>query len=361
MPPTRQKLNDPRIARFRSLKNFDKIIDEKTSKNCILGTDKQQSLYLFFDQNQDSEGETESHECLPCIGLFGDSYTNYATSTPSSYGGGERPEVAGKRLFPEKFPQDIPFSRKKLNKDQIQEFNTTLQATSLWKIDQFEGVIRSAKCTIMTTNLSGLCGECIDLKKNNRLKDALKSRRATPSTTKFIPKFYFNTRLIAQMGMNGAFNGEKTFTELASLMLQIKTKEKAGISMKGLRYSEHLTHFFSLLSESSHEYEVFRKELGGMSIQRIRQICASNTELITDPNLVLDNVTKFACIAKELKWEGPILLMTDCTKIRSKLVYSQELGYITGSTLPSSKVSVSDINDIHEKIRNIYENDALAT
>ncbi|GES85515.1 hypothetical protein GLOIN_2v1785707 [Rhizophagus clarus] len=224
MPPTRQKLNDPRIARFRSLKNFDKIIDEKTvrckcgviirldrpfrttnferhikSKNCILGTDKQQSLYFFFDQNQDSEGETESHECLPCIGLFGDSYTNYATGTPSGYGGGERPEVAGKRLFPEKFPQDIPFSRKKLNKDQIQEFNTTLQATSLWKIDQFEGVIRSAKCTIMTTNLSGLCGECIDLKKNNRLKDALKSRRATPSTTKFIPKFYFNTHLIGLM------------------------------------------------------------------------------------------------------------------------------------------------------------------
>jgi hypothetical protein len=123
-------------------------------------------------------------------------------------------------------------------------------------------------------------------------------KRATLSTIKFIPKFYFNTRLLGllkngnlrnlwnciitnnndtvmwtsltQMGMNGAFSGEKTFTELASLMLQIKTKEEAGISMKGLRYSEHLTHFFSLLSESSREYEVFRKALGGMSIQRIR-------------------------------------------------------------------------------------------
>ena len=46
------------------------------------------------------------------------------------------------------------------------------------------------------------------------------------------------------------------------------------------------------------------------------QIRASDTELITDPNLVLENVTKFASIAKELKWEGPILLMTDCTKIK---------------------------------------------
>lgn len=200
MSPTCQKINDPCIARFRSLKNFDKIIDKKAvhckcrviirlnrpfrttnferhikSQNCILGTDKQQSLYLFFDQNQNSEEETELHECLPCIGLFGDSYTNYATSTPSGYGGGERPEVVGKRLFPVKFPQDAPFSHKKLNKEQIQEFNTTLQATSFWKIDQFEEVIRSAKCTVMTTNLSGLYGECIDLKKNTRLKDALKS------------------------------------------------------------------------------------------------------------------------------------------------------------------------------------------
>lgn len=30
MPPTYQKLKDPRIAHFQSLNNFDKIIDEKT-------------------------------------------------------------------------------------------------------------------------------------------------------------------------------------------------------------------------------------------------------------------------------------------------------------------------------------------
>ena len=125
-------------------------------------------------------------------------------------------------------------------------------------------------------------------------------KRATPSTIKFIPRFYFNTHLLgllkngnfrnlwncvitnnndtamwaslAQMGMNGSFSDEKIFTELASLMVQIKTKEESGTSMKGLRYSEHLTHFFSLLSESSREYEVFRKSLGGMSIQRIRYV-----------------------------------------------------------------------------------------
>ncbi len=78
--------------------------------------------------------------------------------------------------------------------------------------------------------------------------------------------------LFSSNGINSAFSDEKTFTELASLILQIKIKEDAGISTKGLQYSEHLTHFFNLLSESSHEYEVFRKTLRGMSIQRIRYI-----------------------------------------------------------------------------------------
>jgi hypothetical protein len=110
-------------------------------------------------------------EPLPCISLFGDLCTIYATSsTPAFFGGGERPEVVGKQLFPEKFPQDTPFCHKKLNKDQIQEFNTTLQATAIWKVDQFEGVIQSAKCEIMTTKLSGLCNECFNLQNNKELK-----------------------------------------------------------------------------------------------------------------------------------------------------------------------------------------------
>ncbi|RIA92815.1 hypothetical protein C1645_820219 [Glomus cerebriforme] len=139
MPPTYQKLKDPHIARFRSLKNFDRIIDEKTVRY--------------------SEEEIDSHEYLPCISLFDNLYMNYTISSPSGYGGGERTKIVGKRLFPEKFSQDTLFSRKKLNKDQLQEFNTTLQAISIWKIDQFEGVIQSTKCTIMTTNLLGLCDE----------------------------------------------------------------------------------------------------------------------------------------------------------------------------------------------------------
>ncbi|CAG8828795.1 24058_t:CDS:1, partial [Gigaspora rosea] len=116
------------------------------------------------------------------------------------------------------------------------------------------------------------------------------------STVKFTPHHYYNEPLLkllknpnlrqiwastnnnsneefwirlAQFGLSRAFNGDSTFTELVALMVQIKEKKFQGKSLKGLRYSEHLIHFFSLLSESSREYEIFRKAFAGFSIQRI--------------------------------------------------------------------------------------------
>jgi hypothetical protein len=157
---------------FRTL-NFERHIK---SSNCILGTNNQPSLYTFFDQSQDMEveHEVEVHEPLPCIGLFDGLYTEYATSSPAFFGGGKRPEIIGKASFPENFSQNTPFSRKKLSKDQTQQFNTALQTTATWKINHFEGVIRSVNCTIMTTKISGLCNECDNLQHNKRLKEALK-------------------------------------------------------------------------------------------------------------------------------------------------------------------------------------------
>ena len=65
---------------FRTV-NFERHIK---SQNCILGTEKQLSLYIFFDQSQDmdEEYEVELDEPLSCIGLFGDLYTEYATRLP---------------------------------------------------------------------------------------------------------------------------------------------------------------------------------------------------------------------------------------------------------------------------------------
>jgi hypothetical protein len=75
---------------------------------------------------------------------------------------------------------------------------------------------------------------------------------------------------LADFGKRGIFNDNKTFRDLVELMLQIKKLEAEGKSKKGLRYSEHLHNFFSLLSNSSREYLIFKNMLAGMDLRSIR-------------------------------------------------------------------------------------------
>jgi hypothetical protein len=214
-------------------------------------------------------------------------------------------------------------------------------------------------------------------------------QRVTGKKIRFIPKWYLehpltkllvNTNLkslwisadddndyaaiwikLVQFGKDGLFNGEKTFQELASLMIQIQEKKLKNKKVTGLRYSEHLKQFFSLLSESSREYEVFRQMFAGMSLRSIRYLRTKEIDVVTNPELVYENILKFARLIKALNWNGPIVGMTDCTKIRPKLTYSDELGCIVGSTLKLSETSVQVYDDVHNVINSIKQKKAIAT
>lgn len=166
---------------------------------------------------------------------------------------------------------------------------------------------------------------------------------------------------LAQLGKDGFFKGEKTFQELASLMVQIQEKKLKNKKTTGLRYSEHLKQFFSLLSESSREYEIFRQMFAGISVRSIRYLRAKEIDIVTNPELVYENILKFARLIKALNWNGPVVGMTDCTKIRPKLTYSDELGGIVGSTLKLSETSVQTYDDIHNVINHIKRKKAIAT
>ena len=74
-----------------------------------------------------------------------------------------------------------------------------------------------------------------------------------------------------------------------------------------------------------------------------------------------ENVAQFARAMEALKWTGPVVAMTDCTKIRAKLTYSQELGCIVGSTLSFDDTRIITYDDIHLKIKEIQNNNAVAS
>ncbi|CAG8748065.1 5056_t:CDS:2, partial [Racocetra fulgida] len=82
---------------------------------------------------------------------------------------------------------------------------------------------------------------------------------------------------------------------------------------------------------------------------------------ITNPDLILENFIKFSQIVSSINWNRPIVVMTDSTKLRPKLVYSGELNYIAGSILSHSETTIEILEDIHPKIDYILKNNAIAT
>jgi hypothetical protein len=86
---------------------------------------------------------------------------------------------------------------------------------------------------------------------------------------------------------------------------------------------------------------------------------ANESDIISNPELVYENIHKVARLTKALNWNGPIVGMTDCTKVRPKLTYSDELGCIVGLTLKLSETSVQTYDDIHTIINNIKQKKLL--
>ena len=62
-----------------------------------------------------------------------------------------------------------------------------------------------------------------------------------------------------------------------------------------------------------------------------------------------------------LKYNGPVIAISDNTKLKERLGYSSLLGCIVGSTLPLSQTYVTSHDDIYTIIDQIKENNAIAT
>ncbi|GES86852.1 hypothetical protein RCL_jg20763.t1 [Rhizophagus clarus] len=183
--------------------------------------------------------------------------------------------ASAKQLFSETVKAKLRL--KSLGTAKCDDLKNYLRAHATWILDKTTISVRSKECENFTIRKSGICDNCDKLRRNNRLIKAINK------TT-------------------------------------------------GLRYSEHLKQFFSLLSKSSREYEIFRQMLAGISIRSIRYLRAKEVDVVTNLELVYENLT-----------------------------YSDELGGIVGSTLKSSEIPVQTYDDIHNVINYIKQQKAIAT
>ncbi|CAB5185489.1 unnamed protein product [Rhizophagus irregularis] len=264
---------DLKLDKRYSVKNLK--IHVRSKKACNAKIQGQHSVEKYFKSSSD---EIPLSMQFPCQGLSNDQIKHYILHCPS----------------------DFVYS--KLNSDERQELYSLQRAHATWFLDRGNLSVTSAKCKKFTARESKICEECDKLRNNSRFRDAISMQRATEKTFKYIPKRHIqDNRLVqllgddklktlygnaideesdkcnmwtklAEYGKKGAFKTNKTFSELVELMLQIKKIQEQGKSKRAVRYSEHLHHFFSLLSDSSREYGIFRKMLVGMDPRSISRI-----------------------------------------------------------------------------------------
>ncbi|CAG8727430.1 37123_t:CDS:10 [Gigaspora margarita] len=259
-----------------------------------------------------SNSQQEPHnKKYPCIGLCEEKHLAYIERVCSFIVFGEAPPVkeVAQELFPRKFMKETKFSYTKLISNESKKLNEELSARSKWKIDQ--------ECLFFHT-------------KDNDL----------------IP-FWLK---LAKKGSSRAFESKPAFKGLCEVMIQIAQHKDYSKGIQNLKYSEDFTHFTAVLSSLSPKaYEFFRTNLAGQTLQHIRLLRQKSGEFIYNTDICFENIACFKQLADSMNYNGPVIAMTDNTKLHPRLGYFANLGYL-----------VENYDEVKPIIQNIISNKAIA-
>ena len=87
---------------------------------------------------------------------------------------------------------------------------------------------------------------------------------------------------------------------------------------------------------------------------------SNSEEMLTDPTLYFENVTRFKRFLDSISYDGPIAAMTDNTKLKPRLRYSSQMGCIIGLTFSNNETNINTYDDISITINKIKENNIIA-
>ncbi|CAG8554243.1 4492_t:CDS:2 [Gigaspora margarita] len=154
---------------------------------------------------------------------------------------------------------------------------------------------------------------------------------------------------LAKKGLNGAFESKSIFKELCEIMMQIAQHEDHNKGVQNFNYSKDITNFMTVLSSlSPRAYEFFE------------QIWQDSYYEILGTSICLENMARFKKLADSMNYNGPVITMTDNTKLYPRLGYSASLGCIVGSIFSLNQAWVNDYNEVKTVIQNIVASKAIA-
>ncbi|CAG8795336.1 10774_t:CDS:2, partial [Gigaspora margarita] len=224
--------------------------------------------------------------------------------TYTTYGGAPRRDIVARELFPEKFPSNKTVKYKNLTKKKLQLLDSEIIRQSKWKIECL--VVRSVLCKQYTTDSSKLCNYCKELQNDQ----------------------------FAKMSRNGSFKNKKIFEGLCHKMVQIADCEQHNKGLQNFKYSDQFSNFLVIFASLSPQtYNIFQQNLAG---PRVKQL------------------------ADTIKYTGPIIAMSDNTKIKERLGFFFLLGCIVVLTLSTELTRVFTHKDIYQVVETIKYHNAIA-
>ncbi|CAG8816616.1 9723_t:CDS:2 [Gigaspora margarita] len=154
----------------------------------------------------------------------------------------------------------------------------------------------------------------------------------------------------------GAFEQKPVFKGLCHIMLQAAEHEEQDKGLQNLKYSNEFLNFLVILgSISLKALNLFHQNLTGITIRT-----KHSDNAINNSDLCYKNVAHFKRLLDILYYKGPVVAMTDCTKVKSGLHFSSSLDCIVESTLNQNDCIIKTYNDIYDKVSNIKQKNAIA-
>ncbi|KAJ3502810.1 hypothetical protein NLJ89_g8719 [Agrocybe chaxingu] len=292
-----------------------------------------------------------------------------------------------------------------------QRFQAVLQQCSRWEVDYTNMFIRSTRCEVNTKNANAICDACQALSQDKSLLHAIrkKIREAALSAeerqgilerrNKYAANNHlrlFETKqlqdklsdpilfdiyeslktgkpedcflLLHKQAQSGQLKDFGRFLDICEVLTDRVRRDFSGNEKLkyGIRYSRSYLDFMIAMrgygQNSNRQYEILAAELCAPSVRHLRSLVTKSSDALQNPYLIFENVARVKRYVDSVKYTGPILVGSDCTKVRKRLNFSTQHGsHILGTTLDLAEVEVDSVEDIDEIVERTVRQKAHAT
>ncbi|KAJ3002245.1 hypothetical protein NUW54_g5951 [Trametes sanguinea] len=171
-----------------------------------------------------------------------------------------------------------------------------------------------------------------------------------------------------QRAKDGQLKQYQTFLNMCAVLEEQLSRAESDSpgAKKGIRYPQDYLNFMTIMrsygQRSSQQYSILVSQIGGPCPRTLQKVVKRSPDVLSQPDLCFENVARVKRLMDTLRYDGPVAVAGDCTKVRQRLAYSNDHGsHVLGSTLPLEDCAVEEREDIERLVRRIGAQKEYAT